>query len=111
MVITETRLENIANGYLDPDKLDSPFIITRTHNSLRRSTEGEGCWVYSFIWGRKFNREFEIDETLEIAPRTAKKLIKIYNMTIAHQTEDGQIYEMTGNPYRDFFRNKKRRAS
>ena len=111
MVITETRLNNIANGYIDPDKLNMPFIITRTHNKMIRSSEGS--WAYSFIWGKKYNKDNEIDGMLDIEPRTAKKLIKLYNMTVAHQTEDGQIYEMSGNPYKRNFdnSNNKRIAS
>ena len=107
MVITETRLENIANGYIDPDKLTEPFIITRCHNSLLRSDDGskEGTWCYSFIWGKKFTKDDEIDKTLDITPQLAKKLIKIYEMSVAHKSIDGQIYEMPGNPYKNSFRN------
>lgn len=109
MIVTETRLENIANGYLDPEKLNEPFIITRTHNCLIKSKEG--CWAYSFIWGKKFGRDDEIKGTLDISPSLAKKLIKIYKMGIAHQSADGQIYEMPGNPYKNNFNITRRNAS
>lgn len=109
MIVTETRLFNIANGYLDPDRLNEPFIITRTHNRLIRSKEG--CWAYSFIWGKKFGRDDEIKGTLDISPALAKKLIKIYNMSVAHKNSDGQIYEMPGNPYKNSFNTCKRKAS
>ena len=114
MVITETRLNNIANGYLDPDRLDQPFIITRVHNKMVKRKEGS--WAYTFIWGSKFNKDDEIDEMIDIEPRIAKKLIDIYGMTVAHQTEDGQVYEMPGTPYRKSFSDKcskrrRRRAS
>ena len=53
---------------------------------------------------------------IDIEPRTAKKLIAIYGMSVVHQTEDGQIYEMAGSPYRKSFsdksgKRKRRRAS
>ena len=107
MIVTETRLENIANGYLDPDRLSEPFIITRTHNSLIHSEDGskEGSWAYSFIWGKKFTRDNEIDKTLDITPQLAKKLIKIYEMHVAHKSIDGQIYEMPGEPFKKNFHN------
>lgn len=107
MIVTETRLENIANGYLDPEKLDEPFIITRCHNSFANSEDEskEGTWSYSFIWGKKFNRNNEIDKTIDITPKLAKKLIKIYEMHVAHKLSNGQIYEMPGEPFKKNFHN------
>lgn len=101
MVITETRLQNIANGYLSPDKLDKPFIITRVHNTLSKNKEG--CWIYSFIWGRSYNRNNDIDESIDIEPNLAKKLIKIYNMSVVHECKSGQIYEKPGTPFKKNF--------
>lgn len=109
MVVTETRLENIANGYLDPSRLQEPFIITRVHEKIK--TRKEGNWVYSFVWGNKFDREYYTKNAIDLSPRTAKKLIALYKMEVAISTPDGQVYEMKGNPFKKQYRNKKQMAS
>lgn len=97
MVITETRLKNIANGYVPADKLAEPFVILRTHERMRRLDEG--VWCYTFVWGNLITPDNEIVSSLDLEPKTAKKLIKLYGMEVVKQTEDGQVYEMPGCPF------------
>lgn len=101
MIVTETRLENIANGYLAPERLDEPFVIIRTHERLGKIKEG--CWCYTFVWGNKITRDNQIVDSLDIEPKTAKKLIKIYNMQVAKEDNGNRLYEQPANPFKKKF--------
>lgn len=101
MIITERRLENIAKGFLSPDKLTEPFIILRTHEKLCKKEEG--MWCYTFVWGNVITNDHQIVDSIDVSPDIARKLIKIYDMKVVKKDRGGEVYEQPLSPFKKKF--------
>ena len=97
-------LDRILEGKDLVSSLPGPFIVAKSYNTTRGMdiTGYEYSVVYSnkAIWdnGGAFN----------ITKKYAQQLIEKFNMKLAMQSPDGRIYEMPGEPFREYYGKRNR---
>jgi hypothetical protein len=101
MIITETKLRQVAKGSLSIDDIDTPFVVIRS--SIKMPFIKEVSWEYAFVYGCDTNRNEELTQSVHIDRKTALGIIEKCRMNLAHSDKNGQVYETEGNPFKKKF--------
>lgn len=102
-MITLSKLRRLARGRLQADDLP-PFVIMRDkirmNMDLKPTTEERISWEYAVVFGNRADYVGLKDELI-VDRVLAMNLIKHCNMNCVASTEDCQLYELPGEPFKE----------